>query len=246
MPSRRRRLAASLAALCTGPALLAAQALPGATIFNTPNLVTNGGFEATPVTDATHWAVSGDPSRPEWGMNVPAGFGWRVTGSVDIHNVHRSGWVPTPNGVQTLELNGNPVSDAGVASGVWQDIAVRAGTRFTLQFILHGNHANSARIWWNGSTLVNSPGGQRAGANRVGTTTNGFSVWEYRDLLATAPVVTIGFTSLVQNSAHGPIIDDVRLHAQQMVTPEPSSVALLAAGLAGVATIARRHRRRTD
>jgi hypothetical protein len=239
---RRHRLAVAAAALLAAPALLAAQALPGASIFNAPNLVTNGGFEATPVTGDTHWALSGDPSRPDWGMTVPSGFGWRVTGSVDIHNVTRSGWIPTPNGVQTIELNGNPIADARVASGIWQDIAVTTGSRYTLQFILQSWNSSAAQIWWNGSALTGSPAASPTGPNQVGTTAEGFSVWEYRDLLATAPVATIGFTSLVQNSAHGPIVDDVRLYAQPMMAPEPSSMALLAVGLAGLA-VARRRRR---
>ena len=175
-------------------------------------------------------------------MNVPAGFGWRVTGSVDIHNVTRSNWVPTPDGVQTLELNGNPVADASVTSGIWQDITTTPGTRYTLQFILSDRHSNQAQIWWAGTVLDASPA--NGTANRIGATSNDFSIWEFRDLVATQPTTTLGFTTLVQNSAHGAILDDVRLYAQPAVVPEPSGVVLTATGLAGLAVVVRRRRTR--
>lgn len=245
MPTFRRPLAAAaivtaLAGATAAP--LAAQTYPGATLFNAQNLVTNGDFEATPVTSGTHLVFSGDPTQPYWGSAPPATFGWRVTGSVDVHNFDRSGWIRTPNGAQTLELNGSAVPDMTVYSGVWQEIATTAGARYTLQFLLSGWQSTQAELWWNGAVVTGSPS-TGATTNRVGSTSDGFWVWEFRDLVATGPVTTLGFRTLIQNSQHGPVIDDVRLYAQPMVTPEPASVLLLGGGLAALAVVQRRRRR---
>jgi hypothetical protein len=191
-----------------------------------PNLVTNGTFEATPVTSGTHLTFG--PGRPD--ITTPGTFGWTVTGhSVDVHCWTCAGWVNTPDGNQSLELNGDSTA------GIWQDLQTTAGQQYTLRFLATRWNDWPFAIRWNGTTLYS---GATINSSNAAASTFGWGWYEFTfaNLLATAGTTRLEFISQQPSGAHGVVIDNVRVFA---AVPEPSTPVLCAAGLVALAATAR-------
>jgi hypothetical protein len=207
--------------------LLALVALPLALSAQT-NLVTNGNFEATTVTQGTHDVFG--PAKP-W-FPVPTAFGWSITGhSVDVHCWTCAGWVWTPDGNQTLELNGDSTG------GIWQTLSTTAGERYALSFLANAYRDFRFAVRWGGATLYS--GMVRAAPMAVATGQGDWYQFTFSNLLATSSSTNLEFVSLVASGNSGVVLDAVSV----LAAPEPTSAALLGSGL-GALLIAHRRRRR--
>jgi len=205
-----------------------------------PNLVTNGGFE-TP------------RGNNNWGSNPSTWYanqtfdGWTVTqGSIDFvtAGVSPMGAGTSYEGVQHVDLNGSP----GVG-GIRQDITIGAAGIYRLSFAMSGNtgaDSDSPRIM-----QVQLSGGASVLLNQTFTwsradhpthdyyTAPSWVLHQVDISVPSAGVYTLSFTSLTTtNDIAGPAIDDVRLQ----LVPEPASLMMLGAGLAGLLGLRRRKR----
>lgn len=192
------------------------------------NLVTNPSFEATP-------APAGGFATYQTGQTFG---GWGVAaGSVDLIG---NGYWQAADGVQSLDLDGNS------PGAISQTLATQVGQRYDLSFAMAGNLAGGAAI----KTLNVLWGGTSVGTFSFDVTGHSFASMGYetmflRGLVATGASTQLTFQSVdAGSSATGPVLDAISVVAANSTVPEPSSWALVGAGLLGLAGSAARRRRR--
>ncbi len=212
------------------PALALALGALGASPVAAQNLVQNGDFEAPSITGTL--TLTG----------CPAGFAWCIgQGNIDLVE---SAWVPA-EGRQSLDLNGD------APGSIFQDLLTVPGLRYDLSFRLSGNPDGGPlelmNIFWGSMDL-----GTFAWVVFPGQSpTNMFwSLVTVRDLPATSASTRLEFRSMTTTpcgpagaSACGNALDAVRVVAVADV-PEPTTLALLGAGVAGLLGVRRRRSRR--
>lgn len=181
-----------------------------------PNLVTNGSFETTSV-NAGNWVLSTTLD------------GWSVLGGPGNFEIRNNVVGSAQSGSNFIELDttGNTTIGQNFAS-------LTAGASYALSF-WYAPRANVAAssngidVLWNGqqlgSTLTGNGGSNPAWAQ------HSFSV------SALAGTNTLSFRSVGTSDSLGGSLDNVSLTS---AVPEPSSYALLLAGLGAVGLVARR------
>ena len=203
----------------TVPALLLAIAAPAGA-----QIVTNGGFE-DPVAST---AITPTFVVPGWTAS---------SGNFEI--ITTGLWQPH-SGSQSIDLNGTSVGT------IFQDLATAVGSTYQLSFWYAGNpgttNDKTFNVLWGGNT-VDAFTFVQAG----NTTSNmGWTNYVSGPLAATSATTRLTFQSTTTGTpVSGSALDDVSVTLLQSSTvPEPSTYALFATGLLGLAGVARRRSRR--
>ncbi|WP_442907843.1 choice-of-anchor C family protein [Janthinobacterium sp. GW460P] len=200
----------------TALAGMAALILAAPMAHATTNLLSNGGFESS--------TFSGPFTEIHSGAHLGA---WSVdSGSIDLINQL---WQHA-EGNYSLDLNG------GSAGRISQSFGTVVGQQYNVSFSLAGNAAagGSLKLVDAGVTGVHTFTFDSTGRSHsnMGWVTQGFS------FIATAANSTLYFQGSSQNGAWGAALDNVSVTA----VPEPTTYAMLAAGLGLMGLIARRRR----
>ena len=213
------------------------------------NLVVNGGFElpsvGSPYQNFYTFAAAGDftLSDPVTYYNTQQGglTGWTInSGSVDIvvdYTSAQYGW-PAFEPVQSLDLNG------WSKGSISQTFATVKDTEYNLSFV----YANNPYGTWpaGGPTATVTIDGVTTVLTHNTSVKNGNMDWKLFAVTFTASSASTTLTFAGTSAGTGGIaIDavDVSLTHPNVVTPEPTSFALLGMGVFGAAVGAYRRRR---
>jgi len=181
------------------------------------NLLINGSFEI-PTTNYSLIGIGGEPP----------GFGWTVTvNNVEVKSNSFYGFNFTPYGTQLLDLVGT-----GTGGGISQTFSTVGGTVYSLTWAHAGiGNATSADVKVVGGvkTLLDVTDTEVGTQNPVFTTTT--VTFE-----ASGSSATLSFTDTGGVRDNGLQLDGVTVTE----APEPASMALLGAGLLGLAAVRRR------
>ncbi|MFG6467578.1 PEP-CTERM sorting domain-containing protein [Roseateles sp. BYS87W] len=197
-------------------ALSAAAALPA---MAAPNLLINGGFESTVLANGS-WANVG--SVAGWSWLAGPGTGFEVRNNVE-------GVAQEGRNFIELDTNGN------TTIGQYLD-NLGAGSELDLSFWYAPRRnvaasSNGIQVFWNGVLLDSTITG-------LGTNQDVWSQHQYR-VTAQAGRNLLSFASVGTSDSLGGNLDNVSLNR----VPEPGSLALTAAALAGAFLLPRRLRR---
>lgn len=174
-------------------------------VLTQANLITNGSFETPDYGNAIRGSV--------YLATPPPGFGWSITGSIDVIYNH-----PSADGDQILDLCG---SNAG---SVFQDIATTPGVTYYLSFALNGNFQfgpktkHAELVYGNQSETYSIRGDYVAGTSSYWPT----FPWEWHQVsfVANSALTRIRFSGL-DDSFCGATLDDVVLDTVARTLPEP-------------------------
>jgi hypothetical protein len=191
------------------------------------NLLTNGSFE-TPVV-----AVGGFLNFLSGSTGIT---GWTVVGPeasiVSGTFTSECCTFPAEDGVQWLDLTGD-VSNA--VEGVQQTVATTPGTQYSLSFWV-GNIFDPGGIYGTTSTVRVFLGGTLIDTATNSSTTRGTQIWEQfnTSFTATGTSTTIAFINgdPITDNSNG--LDNVVLLETGAGVPEPGTILLLGAGIAGL------------
>jgi choice-of-anchor C domain-containing protein len=189
-----------------------------------------GAAQAAIVADGafTQGSSAGSFSTIGAGQTIGA---WTVTGnSVDLIGSY---WEATPNGGHTIDLDGNG------AGGISQSVTLADG-EYQLSFYLGGNPdggpaTKDLNVSIDGITVPYSftNSGQTHG-------NMGYQLETFDFTITSPTTTTLSFSSTdAAGNPWGPVVGEVSISA----IPEPSSMALLLAGIGLVGTVARRRNR---
>ncbi len=192
--------------------------LSSAAMAAAPNLIVNGGFEASTFSGAFDTYSAGSGLLTGWTINE---------GSVDLIHTY---WTPA-SGSYSLDLSGN---DDGVIS---QSFATNVGQHYRVSFSMAGNPDDPTD-----ATKTIQVGLSQQPLYTFDTTghTRSNMGWAAKsfDFIATGNVSKLHFSG-TQESAYGAALDNISVTA----VPEPESYALLLAGLGVITTLSRRRTR---
>lgn len=182
------------------------------------NLLTNGGFESTVIANG-NWVNTG--SIAGWSRTAGPGTGFEVRNNV-------AGAAQEGRNYLELDTNGNTTIAQSLAS-------LTAGTVYDLSFWYSPREgvaaaSNGIDVFWNG-LLVDAITGLGARSGNV------WSQYQYQ-VVAKAGTNVLSFAATGNSDGLGGSLDNVRLSV-----PEPGSLALTLAALAGIALLPRRLRR---
>lgn len=194
---------------------LAAAAAPTPMSLNPTNLVVNGSFELTPtVLSSGSWT------------NYKTLSGWTVspTMGIEVRN-NAVGAAQNGNNFVELDTTGNAAISQAFTS-------LSAGSEYLLRFqysprINVAAASNTIAAYWNGVQLGSFTG--------QGGNANSWNEFSFR-VRAIAGSNSLGFGALGTSDSLGGALDNVRLNA----IPEPASLGLALAGVAGVLLMRRR------
>jgi choice-of-anchor C domain-containing protein len=207
-------------------AALAILATMGASAAVTPNLITNGSFEATVVSNTNGYSTLGS--------STSALTGWTInSGSIDLIGNY---W-QAQSGNQSLDLSGSAAK--GVIS---QAFGTTAGQSYNVSFWLAGNPDDVVKLKTGTVSVGNQS--QAFSFNTTGKThTNMGWIAQSFSFIASGNSSTLTFASNQLNtngtlSSWGPALDNVSVTP----VPEPETYAMLLSGLACIGLIARRRK----
>ncbi|SFL96511.1 choice-of-anchor C family protein [Streptomyces pini] len=129
---------------------------------------------------------------------------WKVTsGAADLIG---AGFWQAAEGDQSLDLN------ATVPATVAQTFTTTPGKTYTVTYSLAGNPDGASPLK-TGRALVDGQNFQDFSFDTAGKTRSNMGyVTRQFTFVANNPTTTLAFASTTPNSAHGPVIDDVRVH----------------------------------
>jgi hypothetical protein len=199
--------------------LLIASLLSTSAFAVTPNLVVNGSFESTHVNSGSY-------------VYAPAIEGWsQLAASGDRFELrnHKVGDAQDGSNFIELDSTGNTTIGQSFAT-------LAAGASYALSFWYAPRagvaaSSNGIEVLWNGQQLGST-------ITADGGSASGWTQYSF-NVTALTGANTLSFRSVGANDSLGGALDNVSLTAAAPV-PEPSSYALLLAGLGAVGMIARR------
>jgi hypothetical protein len=196
---------------------LLALATFGLSAVAAPNLITNGSFESTTVANGNWVNVS---SIAGWTWLAGPGTGFEVRNNV-------AGAAQDGKNYIELDTNGNTL--------IGQYLDLSAGV-YDLSFWYSPREyvaasSNGIQVFWNGVQIGDTLTG-------TGGSGNSWSQYEYL-VTAQAGRNLLSFASVGSSDGYGGSLDNVNLHS----VPEPSSLALTFAALAGAFLLPRALRR---
>ncbi len=247
-------------------ACLLALAAPSAA-FAAPipvNLVTNGGFETTTLTSSQQfttqiagWSNAATKGYTGYGYNflIQAGTG-DTSGFSSLGGNRDYFWGPAAGSAANYSNNGLTASsptggnyiaadgDPNFRGAISQMISgLSVGTTYQLSFDwgatqFYGYSGDTTDAWQ--VTL----GGDTKTTATITTPSHGFSAWRTATMSFTATSATelLSFLAIGSPSGEPPtlLLDNVSLTATSTSVPEPASLALMGAGLFGIAAFRRR------
>lgn len=175
-----------------------------------------------------------EPSFGLGGFSIGSPPGWTATGIAGVYNPG----IPVPDGVQTGYAGGYSLQTASLFQDV--GVSVTPGTPYQLDVFV-GTRVGFASSW-----TVELLAGSSVLASASGGVANGSDTFSNVELKAVGAGSGDLGIQLSQSAGGQTFFDDVRLQSNQASSvPEPSTLALVGLGIAGMAGYGWRRRKRT-
>jgi len=212
--------------------------------------VINGSFElgtGAPTASATQGDTQAIGTSNITGWTVVNNAGTTVDNGLNVLWIYNGGYgLSTPYGNLFLDLTGT--TDSTPYDGVTQTIATVVGQTYAMTFDL-GVSTNGGPF--SGTISVDADAGSAVTAvtdNGSSGTLNGVTEWTNESVLFTATSTTTPISIIGESDTAGQFIglDNVAVNAvTTTAVPEPLTISLFGAGLAGAAAMRRRRKIKT-